>query len=82
MERIVFLERNTFRVEFRRPRFDHEWVEYGETEDSQIVERLRGATIVISNKLQLREPELSLLPQRKLIAVAATGVDNVDLREG
>jgi glycerate dehydrogenase len=79
MERIVFLERNTFTVEFRRPRFDHEWIEHGETLPEQIVERLRDATIAICNKLPLREPELSRLPQLKLIAVAATGVDNVDL---
>ena len=38
-----------------------------------------GATIAICNKLPLREPELSRLPELKLIAVAATGVDNIDL---
>ncbi|CAN5679707.1 D-2-hydroxyacid dehydrogenase [soil metagenome] len=79
MERIIFLERNTIDAEFRRPRFDHEWVEYGETERGQIVERLRDATIAICNKLPLREPDLSRLPKLKLIAVAATGVDNLDL---
>jgi glycerate dehydrogenase len=79
MERIVFLERNTFDAEFRRPQFDHEWIEYGETEGTQIVGRLREATIGICNKLPLREPDLSQLPKLKLIAVAATGVDNIDL---
>ncbi len=79
MERIVFVERNTIDAEFRRPRFDHEWIEYGETERGQIVERLRDATVAICNKLPLREPDLSHLPKLKLIAVAATGVDNIDL---
>ncbi len=79
MQRIVFLERNTFNVEFRRPGFEHEWIEYGETERGQIVERLRDATVAICNKLPLREPDLSQLPKLKLIAVAATGVDNIDL---
>ena len=79
MERIVFLERNTLDAEFRKPRFDHEWIEFGETDRCQIVERLRDATIAICNKLPLREPELSLLPKLKLVAVAATGVDNIDL---
>ena len=79
MERIVFLERNTFVAEFRRPRFDHDWTEFGETEAGQIVERLRDATIAICNKLPLREPDLSRVSKLKLIAVAATGVDNVDL---
>jgi glycerate dehydrogenase len=79
MEKIVFLERNTFRVDFRRPAFAHEWTDYGETWPNQVVERLREATIAICNKLPLRESELSRLPRLKLIAVAATGVDNIDL---
>jgi glycerate dehydrogenase len=79
MERIVFLERNTFNIAFRAPRLKHEWVDYGETEPSQIVERLRDATIAICNKLPLRQPELSRLNRLRLIAVAATGVDNIDL---
>src|SRR5205814_1146995 len=79
MERIVFLERNTVQANFRRPDFDHEWIEFGESLQEQVLERLRGATIVISNKLALREPDLSQLPQLKLIAIAATGFDCVDL---
>lgn len=79
MERIVFLERNTIAANFRRPSFDHEWVEFGESVQDQVAERLRGATIAISNKLDLREPELSRLPELKLIAIAATGSDNIDL---
>lgn len=79
LESIVFLERNTFNIEFRRPRFAHEWIEYDETDDSHVVERLREATIVICNKLGLREDVLSQLTKLKLIAVAATGTDNVDL---
>ena len=76
---IVFLERNTFKVEFREPEFSHEWVEFDETNHDEIVGRLQNATIVICNKLPLRRETLSQLPGLKLIAVAATGVDNVDL---
>jgi glycerate dehydrogenase len=79
MEHIVFLERNTFKVEFRQPAFPHAWIDYEETTSAQIVERLRDATIAICNKLPVREPELARLPKLKLIAVAATGVDNIDL---
>ena len=78
-ESIVFLERNTFNVPFRRPAFDHDWVEYGETSTSDLVPRLRDATIVICNKVGMREETLIQRPRLKLIAVAATGVDNVDL---
>lgn len=79
MERIVFLERNTIAANFRRPNFDHEWIEFGESFQDQVVERLDGASIAISNKLALRAPELSQLPHLKLIAIAATGSDNIDL---
>lgn len=78
-ESIVFLERNTFNIPFRRPSFDHQWIEYGETAEGQVVDRLRDATIAICNKVALRENALSQLPKLKLIAVAATGTDNVDL---
>lgn len=79
MERIVFLERKTIAANFRRPGFAHEWIEFDESFQDQVVERLRGATIAISNKLALREPELAQLPDLRLIAIAATGSDNIDL---
>ena len=79
MERIVFLERNTFKVEFRKPRFEHEWIDHDDTAPHQVVERLQSATIAICNKLSLRASELSRLPKLKVIAVAATGTDNIDL---
>ena len=79
MERIVFLERGTLVADVRRPRFAHEWRDYEETRAPDVVERLRGATIAVVNKLALGEAELTELPGLKLIAVAATGVDNIDL---
>ena len=78
-ESIVFLEGNTFNIAFRRPNFDHEWTEYEETSIDQVETRLCDATIAICNKLPLRENTLAQLPKLKLIAVAATGVDNVDV---
>ncbi|HKS28319.1 MAG TPA: D-2-hydroxyacid dehydrogenase [Pyrinomonadaceae bacterium] len=79
MERIIFLDRNTLEAEIRRPDFRHEWVDYDETEGSELVERLRGATIAVTNKVPLREAELRQLDSLRLIAVAATGVDIIDL---
>jgi glycerate dehydrogenase len=78
-ESIVFLERNTFKVPFRSPSFDHDWIDYDETSVEELVPRLRDATIAICNKVAMRGETLSQLPGLKLIAVAATGVDNVDL---
>lgn len=79
MERIVFLERETIKADFRRPNFDHEWVEYADTRAREVVERVRPASIIISNKLSLGEPQLSHASDVKLIAIAATGSDCVDL---
>ncbi|HVF56203.1 MAG TPA: D-2-hydroxyacid dehydrogenase [Pyrinomonadaceae bacterium] len=77
VERIVFLDRDTLRADVRRPSFAHEWEEYGETSAGEVVERLRGATIAIVNKVPLGADVLEQLPRLKLIAVAATGTDNV-----
>src|SRR2546423_3585998 len=79
MERIVFLERNTIQANFRRPKFEHEWVEYPESSPDQVLDRVRAASIIISNKLSLGEPQLSPAPNVKLISIAATGADCVDL---
>ncbi len=79
MERIVFLERDTIQADFRRPNFDHEWVEYADTLPPEVSERVRPASIIISNKLSLSEPQLAHAPEVKLIAIAATGSDCVDL---
>jgi glycerate dehydrogenase len=79
MERIVFLDRSTLEANVRRPAFEHEWMEYAMTAQAEVVDRLRGATIAITNKVPLREAELSRLPDLKFIAVAATGMDIIDL---
>jgi glycerate dehydrogenase len=79
IEHIVFLDRGTLKVNLRRPVFDHEWRDYAATRPHEIVERLRGATIAVTNKVPLREAELSRLPDLKFIAVAATGVYIIDL---
>jgi len=79
MERIVFLERKTIQAKFRQPKFDHEWIEYSETLAPQVAERVRDATIIISNKLSLGENELAPVAALRLIAIAATGSDCVDL---
>ena len=79
MEKIVFLDRSTLQADLRRPSFAHEWIDYAETRPREVVERLKDATIAITNKVPLREAELSRLPDLKLIAVAATGLDIIDL---
>ena len=41
--------------------------------------RLKDATIAIVNKVPIRRPALERLPALRLIAVAATGTDNIDV---
>jgi len=80
MERIVFLDRDTLKAEIRPPAFAHEWREYGATRAEDVVARLGGASIAIVNKVSINEAHLAELPALRLIAVAATGTDNIDLK--
>jgi glycerate dehydrogenase len=79
MERIVYLEKESMIAEVRRPAFAHDWIEYQKTAASEVLERLRGATIAIINKVPLTASVIDALPDLKLIAVAATGTNVVDI---
>lgn len=78
-EHIVFLDRSTLQATVRRPAFEHTWQEYATTSAEQTVERLKDATIVLTNKAPLRGDVLAQLPKLKMIAVAATGYDVIDV---
>lgn len=52
---------------------------YDHTASEEIAGRLAQASIAIVNKVQLTAAILEQLPQLKLICIAATGVNNVDL---
>lgn len=79
MEKIVFLDRATCIADVRRPAFSHQWDEYPSTSADQTVSRLKDATVAITNKVQLQRAILEQLPNLKMVAVAATGTDNVDI---
>jgi len=78
-EHIVFLDRSTLQARVRRPAFEHTWQEYAVTNVGDVVERLRDATIAITNKVPLRMAQLQGLSKLRMIAVAATGYDVVDV---
>jgi glycerate dehydrogenase len=78
-QRIVFLDRSTLKAQVRRPAFEHRWAEYPVTPASELLQRLAGATIAITNKVALREETLRRLPDLRMIAVAATGYDVIDV---
>ena len=77
--KIVFLDRDSLIATLRSPVFTHVWQEYPATGAGDVLARLQGASIAITNKVPLRAADLALLPQLKMIAVAATGTDIVDL---
>jgi len=79
VQRIVFLDRASLAAKLRRPGFAHSWQEYPASEPSELPHKLHDATIAITNKVPLRSATLQQLPQLKMIAVAATGYDVIDL---
>jgi len=76
---IVFLDRGTLPVAMRVPALSLQWQEHESTLPEQVLERLEYAEVAISNKVPLMAATLEQLPSLKLIAVAATGTNNVDL---
>lgn len=57
-----------------------DWTFYPDTLPSEIVERCAGAQVVVGKYPLFTKETLLLLPDLKLICVAATGVDCVDLQ--
>jgi glycerate dehydrogenase len=81
MLKLVFLDRDTIgpSVTISRPGFAHDWVEYGKTAPDEVPTRIADADIVITNKAPVRSDALAAAPRLKMIAVAATGYDVIDL---
>ena len=79
--KIVFLDTDTIGpgITVRRPDFDHDWVEYESTAPGDVLARLSGAAVAVTNKVPITGGDLAGLPDLKVIAVAATGVDIIDL---
>jgi glycerate dehydrogenase len=76
---VVFLDRASLKAKVRKPSCASEYIEYEKTAAAEVVPRLQGASVVIINKVPMRADALKQLPQLKLIAVAATGYDVVDV---
>ena len=79
MHRIVFLDRDSLIANVRPPAFAHAWQDHAATAEQEVVGRLQGATVAITNKVPLRAAAIAQLPDLKMVAIAATGSDNVDL---
>ena len=81
MSRIVFLDRATIApdIDVPRPRFDHSWVTFEKTAPGETAARLSDAEIAITNKVRIDADVLDAAPGLRLVAIAATGYDCVDI---
>jgi glycerate dehydrogenase len=79
IRRVVFLDRASLKAAVRKPAGAQAYVEYDKTSLEEIVPRLAGAEVAIVNKVPMRGPTLEQLPDLKMIAVAATGYDVIDV---
>ncbi|MCK9115624.1 2-hydroxyacid dehydrogenase [Haemophilus influenzae] len=79
--KIVFLDSTAIpkHILIPRPSFEHTWTEYDHTSSVETIERARDADIVITSKVIFDRETLQQLPKLKLIAITATGTNNVDL---
>ena len=78
---IVFLDSTAIpkHIPISRPSFVHTWIEYEHTSSAETIERAKDADIVITSKVIFDRETLKQLPKLKLIAITATGTNNVDL---
>ena len=78
---IVFLDSTGIPASHRIPSFSfpHQLTEYAHTAAEQVLERAKDADIIITSKVILDREILSQLSKLKLIAVTATGTNNIDL---
>lgn len=80
MKKIVFLDEYSIAgCDLSKITSQGEYTAYENTAKEQVVERLQGADIAITNKVLIDGEAMRQLPNLKLICVAATGMNNVDL---
>ena len=80
MKKIVFLDEYSIAGRgLEKITSQGEYIAYENTAKELVVERLKGADIAITNKVLIDGDAMRQLPDLKLICVAATGMNNVDL---
>lgn len=79
--KIVMLDRDTLSPQtvLRTPSFQHALQSYGRTPPEDVAERIADADIVILNKVKLTPEAIATAKKLRLVAIAATGTDNVDI---
>lgn len=77
--RIVDLESESLIAELRPPAFPHVLERHPASTAAQVIERLAGADIAITNKVPITAAAVDALPDLKMVAASATGTNNIDL---
>ncbi|MGD1893591.1 MAG: D-2-hydroxyacid dehydrogenase [Cyclobacteriaceae bacterium] len=79
--RIILLDADTIGNVPNLDRFDElgDFTHFPHTKPDEVAERIRGCSIVITNKVPIRAETLQKTPSLRLICVAATGMNNIDL---
>jgi glycerate dehydrogenase len=78
----VFLDQQTFSPNISLASIESQvskLICYATTTNDQVLARCKNADIIITNKVVLSKNILEQLPQLKLVCIAATGMNNVDL---
>ena len=78
-KKVVVLDADTLPGRTFHFDFPHELTVYGTTDAAETAVRVCGAHIVITNKVVISADIIADNPQLELIAVSATGVNNVDI---
>ncbi len=76
---IVCLDRSTLMPLAFHFDFPHELICYDETPENLTIERIQNADIVIANKVKITQEVIASSPNLKMIAVAATGYNHIDI---
>ncbi|MCI2285732.1 hypothetical protein L3081_23075 [Colwellia sp. MSW7] len=78
----VFLDSQTFSENISFSAIEQQvtmLTSYPITSPEQVLERCQQADVIITNKVVITAEMLAKLPQLKLIAIAATGYNNIDI---
>lgn len=79
MTRIVCLDRHSIEARPFTFNFPHQITEHQGCAPEAVAELIQGHEIVISNKMPINAAAMNANPQLKLIAIAATGYNHIDV---
>ncbi len=79
--RVVFLDRDTLapQVRLRPLAFPHELIVHARTAPDEVAARICDAEVIITNKVRITAEVIAQASSLRMVAVSATGTDNVDL---